>query len=150
MGWQNELRESLTRAITGLKANEIPPEKTSPELLFLDLNEDCSGQCWNALVERALKRAETFEIHCWSEEKVWIEAALTYGATKESDWAYGTVVTGPVTPAFCRMILCQPQAERTGSERKWTPFFNLILDDILFSSHYGTEVSCLPELLEDV
>ena len=73
---------------------------------------------------------------------------MSYGAVKESDWAYGTIIAGPVTPEFCHMLLGRPPVEEMKWEWKWTPFFNLNLDEILFSSHYGTEISCLPELLE--
>ena len=148
MDWQDELKDGLTKALAGLKTNEIPPEKAALELVFLDLNEEGSYQRWKELTGRALKRAKTFEIHCWSEERDWIETALSYGAVKESDWAYGTIIAGPVTPEFCRMLLSQPPVEEMKWEWKWTPFFNLNLDEILFSSHYGTEISCLPELLE--
>ena len=43
-----------------------------------------------------LKTAKTFEIHCWKEETEWIDCALQYGTRKESDWQYGTIITGPV------------------------------------------------------
>ena len=43
MDWQDELNNGLTKALSGLKTNEIPPEKAALELVFLDLNEEVEG-----------------------------------------------------------------------------------------------------------
>ena len=49
--------------------------------------------------------AKSFEIHCWSEETDWIDAALQYGEEKETEWSYGKVITGKVTSGFIEMLL---------------------------------------------
>ena len=37
-------------------------------------------------------------------------------------------------------LLTMPKPENTDCFRKLTPFFNVFLDDVFQSSHYGTEV----------
>lgn len=95
---------------------------------------------WLALLKKALKTARTFEIHCWNGEEEWIETALRYGILKESDWTYGKIITGEVTPEFADMLLTMPKPQDVELENKMTPFFNVFLDSGFQSSHYGTEV----------
>ena len=37
---------------------------------------------WKKIMEKHLRTAKTFEIHCWNEETTWIEYALKYGTLK--------------------------------------------------------------------
>ena len=145
MDWEKELSGQLTAALAGLTPAPFPPDDRWNSLTFLDLEGAEAGKRWKKLAARALKRAKTFEIHCWSEEPEAVSLALEYGERRATGWAYGVVVTGPVTPAFEKMVLGQP----AGLEDHWTPFFNLNLDGRFFSSHWGRELSCCPELLED-
>ena len=82
--------------------------------LYFDAAEPDS-QRWKMLVEKHAKRAQTFEIHCWKEEPEWIDLALQYGIPKETDWPYGTVISGPVTPEFLHMLLCLLKKSRAVS-----------------------------------
>ena len=66
--------------------------------------------------------------------------ALKYGKLKESDWSYGKVIIGEVTPEFIKMILSRPKPTDIEAANKMTPFFNIFLDDIFQSSHWGTEI----------
>ncbi len=65
---------------------------------------------------------------------------MQYGTLKESDWKYGKIIAGIVTPVFASMLLHMPKPAGTEIYNKMTPFFNVFLDDCFFSSHYGTEV----------
>ena len=144
MEWQKEVSGQLVAALDGLIPAPFPPDDGGSGLVFLDLEGEGAGEQWKTLAARALKRAKAFQIHCWSEEPEAISLALKYGERRESSWAYGVVVAGLVTPAFGEMVLGQP----AGPEDHWTPFFNLNLDGIFLSSHWGRELSCCPELLE--
>ncbi len=107
--------------------------------IYFDRTEKDNSK-WLALLIEALKTAKTFEIHCWNGEEEWIETALRYGTLKESDWTYGKMIAGEVTPEFSEMLLTTPKPETVDSYGKMTPFFNVILDSGFQSSHYGTEV----------
>ncbi|MFR8229051.1 MAG: hypothetical protein ACLVAH_03800 [Anaeromassilibacillus sp.] len=107
--------------------------------LYFDAAEPDS-QRWKMLVEKHAKRAQTFEIHCWKEEPEWIDLALQYGIPKETDWPYGTVISGPVTPEFLHMLLCLPKPMDTEIYNKMTPFFSIFFDNGFSSEHYGTEL----------
>ena len=74
------------------------------EILALDATEP-DNQRWKALVEQYAKTAASFEIHCWNEETEWIALALQYGNYKQTDWAFGKIVSGSVTPEFLQMLL---------------------------------------------
>ena len=87
----------------------------------------------------ALRGAKSFEIHCWNEEAELLELALQYGNLKDHDWMYGKIVIGKVTPQFIDMLLGLKKPEDTEIYNKMTPFFNVFLDDIFQSCHYGTE-----------
>ena len=105
----------------------------------LDLSADTNDQ-WRAILAEALDRAKTFRIHCWKEETAELALALPWGHILDSGWAWGTIVTGPVTPAFRDFILSRPKPTDTEIYNKMTPFFSIFLDDRFCSEHYGTEL----------
>ena len=108
---------------------------------LISLKEETTDQKWKDLIREQLSSAKSFEIHCWADESVWIELALRYGQLKETDWAYGKVVTGEVTPDFAAMILGLPKPPGNEMENnRMTPFFSIFLDNGFSSSHYGAEV----------
>lgn len=108
--------------------------------IYLDRTEKDNSK-WLELITEALKTAKRFEIHCWNEETDWIEFVLQYGTLQESDWRYGKIIEGDVTPEFISMILDMPKPTDVEIYNKMTPFFNIFLDDAKFqSSHYGTEI----------
>ena len=99
-----------------------------------------TNQQWKYIVEQNLQVAKSFEIHCWSEETDWIDATLQYGEEKETEWSYGKVITGKVTPEFVEMLLNLPKPVDTEIYNKMTPFFSIFLDNGFSSEHYGTEL----------
>ena len=108
------LEQALTEQLSELTPAPAPAEEELPfQELCLDGTEPDDAR-WRALLERYLRAAERFEIHCWNEEAEWTALALRYGALKETDWKYGQIVTGPVTPAFREMLLGVP-GRRTGA-----------------------------------
>ena len=132
------LESALTDLISDLKpvpADVVPSEC---ETLTLDGTETTNA-VWRQWMEAALAEAKNFEIHCWKEEADWIRFALNYGTVKPSDRKYGTIVEGPVTPDFTRMLLTEPKPTDREIYNKMTPFFQIFLDDNVQSCHYGTE-----------
>ena len=91
-------------------------------------------------MEQYAKTAASFEIHCWNEETEWIALALQYGNHKQTDWAFGKIVSGPVTPEFLQMLLGLPKPTDTEIYNKMTPFFSIFFDNGFSSEHYGTEL----------
>ena len=135
-----EFKNELTEAIFSLTPSvHEPSEDIEQELIPFDREETDNGK-WKALLTEHLKMAKTFEIHCWNEETEWIELALQYGNLKESDWQYGKIIAGSITPEFASMLLDLPKPTDTEIYNKMTTFFNVFLDNGFSSSHYGTEV----------
>jgi len=135
-----ELEKVLRELITDMEVNELPDCIAEMHEVYLDRTEKDNSK-WLELISEALKTAKCFEIHCWSEETDWIEFALQYGTLKESDWRYGKIIEGEVTPEFVNMILSMPKPTDIEIYNKMTPFFNIFLDEYNFqSSHYGTEI----------
>lgn len=94
---------------------------------------------WRNIMEQKLYTARTFEIHCWEEEKHWIDLALKYGQLKKADWGNGKVISGEITQEFIEMVLRLPKPTDTEAYDKMTPFFSIFLDNGFSSEHYGTE-----------
>jgi len=137
---RKDIEATLTGLIADLKpAPAEPAESKLTESAYFDYSEKDNTR-FLTLITDALKTAKTFEIHCWNEETEWIELALKYGKRKESDWSYGKVIIGEVTPEFIKMILSQPKPTDIEAANKMTPFFNIFLDDTFQSSHWGTEI----------
>lgn len=135
----------LEKTLTGL-ACECRPAPLTPEYVDGHWSVELDGtektnRKWLAYISDALKTAATFEIHCWKEETEWIDLALRYGKRKETDWPYGTIITGTVTPEFLACLLGLPKPTDTEVYHKMTPFFTIALDNGFWSEHYGTELS---------
>lgn len=96
---------------------------------------------WNDLIRACVAIGDEFEIHCWSDEKAEIEAALQYGQKIKHSWSGGTVIRGNVTEAFLRFLTEAPKPTDTEIYNKMTPFFSIFFTDKLYSEHYGTEVT---------
>lgn len=133
------LEQLSTVQLGELPVSEEPACEKEIYPIYFDRTEKDNSK-WLGLLKEALKTAKTFEIHCWNGEDEWIEMALRYGTLKESDWTYGKMITGEVTPEFADMLLTMPKPQDTELENKMTPFFNVFLDSGFQSCHYGTEV----------
>jgi len=95
---------------------------------------------WRMLIWPHLCDAKQFEIHCWQTETEWISLALKHGDLKESNWQWGKIIAGKVTPAFIEMVMDMPKPTDTEMFNKMTPFFSIFLDDVFCSEHYGIEL----------
>lgn len=134
-----ELERSLSAAIEDLIPAPTPDESDEFEMVTLDRGESDNSK-WLAHITPVLEGTKTFEIHCWNEEAEWIDLALRFGKLKDDPWKYGKIIVGNVTPAFVQMLLSQPKPTDIELENKMTPFFNVFLDNIFQSCHYGTEL----------
>ncbi|MBP3399100.1 MAG: hypothetical protein J6K75_05015 [Erysipelotrichaceae bacterium] len=133
------LEKTLSELVLDLKPAPEPPADYVPfESMDFDRSEKDNSK-WIEHITAYLTTAKTFEIHCWNEEPEWIELALQYGELKDDDWKHGKIITGKVTPQFIDMLLNQPKPADTEIYNKMTPFFNVFLDDVFQSCHYGTE-----------
>lgn len=134
-----DIERILSGSVMDLKpAPEVPTDATPFESVEFDRSETDNSK-WIGLISGYLKTAKSFEIHCWNEEPEWIDLALQYGQLKEDAWKYGKIITGQVTPGFIEMLLDLPKPTDTEIYNKMTPFFNVFLDDVFQSCHYGTE-----------
>ena len=135
-----ELENVLVEQIENMEVNDLPECISEMQEVYLDRTEKDNSK-WLELITEALKTSKRFEIHCWNEETDWIEFALKYGNFKESDWRYGKIIEGEVTPEFVTMILDMPKPTDVEIHNKMTPFFSIFLDNYAFQScHYGTEI----------
>ena len=135
----DNLKDVLSGALMDLKPAPIPAEPVDFEMVTLDRTEKDNSK-WLSYITAALDGAKTFEIHCWNEEPEWIELALRYGKLKDDDWRHGKIIIGDVTPEFTQMLLKFPKPSDIEIYNKMTPFFNVFLDDVFQSCHYGTEL----------
>lgn len=92
-----------------------------------------------------------FSIHCWKEEQMLTDLAKKYGAIEQSEWQYGNIISGRITDDFANFIITVSFNSKQNGQ-KMTPFFNIVLGDNFFSSHYGQEVhlDCEEEQLQKV
>lgn len=96
---------------------------------------------WNDLLRACAIVGDTFEIHCWSDEKTEIQAALKYGHKVSTTWSGGTVIRGRITKDFLSFLTEAPKPTDTDIYNKMTPFFSIFFGGKLYSEHYGTEVT---------
>ena len=96
---------------------------------------------WNDLVRTCAVIGDTFEIHCWSDEKAETMAALKYGHKVKSSWSGGTVICGRITKEFISFLTEAKKPTDTEIYNKMTPFFSIFFGGKLYSEHYGTEVT---------
>ena len=95
---------------------------------------------WNDLVLACAVIGDVFEIHCWSDEKAEIQAALKYGHKVTSTWSGGTVIRGRVTREFINFLIDAKKPTDTQIYNKMTPFFTIFFGNRFHSEHYGTEI----------
>ena len=98
-------------------------------------------ETWQNLIRSCGNSAKTFEIHCWNEERAWIELACRYGKIIRHEWTLGKVIAGEVTEDFIGMLLSQPLPQDIRVQDKMTPFFSIFFDNGISSEHYGTEIN---------
>lgn len=138
---RKNLENTLAALISELKPAPFTPEKAAEHWsVELDGTEETNSR-WQNYMSAALKTARAFEIHCWAEETECIELALQYGKQKDTDWRYGKIIAGDVTPEFCTFLLGLPKPADTELYNKMTPFFTISLDNGFWSEHYGTELT---------
>ena len=138
--------KDLEKTLSGLVMDlESAPENLADATHFESVDFDRAEKDnarWVELIAGYLNTAKTFEIHCWNEEQEWIEWALQYGKLKDDSWKYGKIITGEVTPEFAEMLLSLLKPTDIEIYNKMTPLFNVFLDDVFQSCHYGTENYC--------
>lgn len=138
---QKNIENALEGLVGELKAAPFTPEKAAEHWsVELGGTEETNNK-WRTYMTAALKTAKAFEIHCWTEETECIDLALRYGKQKDTDWRYGKIIAGDVTPEFCAFLLGLPKPTDTELYNKMTPFFTISLDNGFWSEHYGTELT---------
>ena len=95
---------------------------------------------WNDLIRACAVIRDTFEIHCWSDEKAEIQAALKYGHKVSSTWSGGTVIRGRITRDFIMFLTEAKKPTDTEIYNKMTPYFTIFFGNKFHSEHYGTEI----------
>lgn len=95
---------------------------------------------WNDIVNACAVVGDMFEIHCWSDERSEVKAALRFGHKVTSTWREGTVIRGRITKEFLSFLTEASKPQDTDIYNKMTPFFSIIFGNTLHSEHYGTEV----------
>ncbi len=143
MDW-DKMAQALQEAAAQLEPVQSTPQDPQAQSAAWIALTAKDAAVWKKRIGAALKRARTFELHCWREEEAQIVRALRYGQVKrQTQWPYGVIVTGPVTPAFSSMIV-ETKAE---DPDHLTPFFGIFLDRHFSSGHYGLEIwDCGPDV----
>lgn len=102
---------------------------------------------WTELVRTCAVIGDTFEIHCWADEKEATALALDYGKKITSSWRDGTVIMGTITRSFLDGLAAIPMPQERSPYNKMTPFFTIRFGGVMSSEHYGSEIilSRIPE-----
>ena len=95
---------------------------------------------WKEIVRACAVGGDPFEIHCWSDERAEVKAALQFGHKVTSTWMEGIVIRGQITKAFLSYLTEVPKPRDTEIYNKMTPFFTIIFGNKLHSEHYGTKI----------
>lgn len=112
---------------------------------FQVVKSTSSNDWWIKLVRIFLHDCfgEDFSIHCWKEEEFLRDFVSRYGEIDKSSWEYGFIVNGKITESFSEFLIessLKIEKDCEQGNHKLTPFFNVFLGDIFFSSHYGQEI----------
>ena len=135
----DEIKNVIEKSVLELEPVEFDSEYIDEfETINFDYSEKDNSN-WLDLIKPYIANAKRFEIHCWNEETELIESALKYGRIKKDKWKYGKIVEGDVTQQFTDFVLGFKKPDDTEIYNKMTPFFNIFLDDVFQSCHYGTE-----------
>lgn len=96
---------------------------------------------WSELVRTCAVIGESFEIHCWFDERAEMAQAMRFGQRSQSNWHGGTVIRGRITREFLNFLTESPKPADIEIYNKMTPFFTIQFGDRLYSEHYGTEMT---------
>lgn len=108
---------------------------------YILVGRNYDDKCWwNDLVRACAVIGDTFEIHCWSDEKAETIAALKYGHKAISSWSGGTVIRGRITKEFLAFLTEAKKPTDTEIYNKMTPYFSIFFGNKFHSEHYGTEI----------
>lgn len=108
---------------------------------YIQVGGNHDDKCWwNDLIRACAVVGESFEIHCWRDEKAEIAAALKYGGMVKHAWSGGTVIRGTITKDFLNFLTDTPKPTDTQAYNKMTPFFTISFGKQFHSGHYGTEI----------
>ena len=103
---------------------------------------------WNELVRACARVGDTFEIHCWYDEREEMARARRFGQAVSSGWHGGVVIRGRITREFLAFVTEAPKPSDVEIYNKMTPFFTIQFGDRLYSEHYGTEMTISPSARE--
>ena len=95
---------------------------------------------WNEIVRACVVVGDSFELHCWHDERSEVKVALQFGHKVTSTWREGTVIQGRITNEFVAFLTEAQKPQDTNIYNKMTPFFTIIFGNTLHSEHYGTEI----------
>lgn len=108
---------------------------------YILMGQNCrEKKWWNEIVRTCAVVGDPFEIHCWSDERAEVKAALRFGHRVTSTWRDGTVIQGRITKDFLSYLTESRKPQDTDIYNKMTPFFTIIFGNTLHSEHYGTEI----------
>ena len=132
----------LFKRAFGVSFDAEPAPEDRGKLQFAITAEDKIAKIFDTL-QMDLKSSLTLHVNfgMLEEETECIDLALRYGKQKDTDWRYGKIIAGDVTPEFCVFLLGLPKPTDTELYNKMTPFFTIALDNGFCSEHYGTELN---------
>lgn len=108
---------------------------------YILMGQNCrEKKWWNEIVRTCAVVGDPFEIHCWSDERAEVKAALRFGHRVASTWRDGAVIQGRITKDFLSYLTESRKPQDTDIYNKMTPFFTIIFGNTLHSEHYGTEI----------
>ena len=106
---------------------------------YILMGQNCrEKKWWNEIVRTCAVVGDPFEIHCWSDERAEVKAALRFGHRVASTWRDGTVIQGRITKDFLSYLTESRKPQDTD-------IYNKMLDVV----HHEDDVECTDTIAEN-
>lgn len=104
------------------------------------LDHNVKSDWWKKIIQHFVKPGDEIEIRCWNEENEEIKRAMSYGRPIQIDSNFQTAIKCIVTKQIIKEILSLPEPMDKAVYNKMTEFFTIIVENKIYSEHYGTEL----------
>lgn len=111
-----------------------------PNIEIQVLDDTLSSEWWNYMIRYFIRIGDSMEIHCWNEESDEIESAMSYLSSERISSGFETIIRGVVTEKIIQDLDVFFSATDKVNYNKMTRFFAILIENKLFSEHYGTEM----------
>ena len=110
------------------------------DLMLTADNLVSQNQWWKDILRLYALPGETFEIHCWSDERDALALAAKYGSPSSFTIPDIKIIHGVLTDQLIEYFLLEDRPSECSSYNRMTYFFTVRIGDGYSSESYGTEI----------